>query len=370
MQKYLFPLFLIIVLAVVACNRDDNNNARNIPDDPVSEPVTDPVVEEPVKEPTVKISNFYNDLFTRNGNGWTGADGTLSLRLTNGKTLWFFGDTFLDTVLTDRIRPTTARLIKNTIVVQDANEFITLFSKIPDTSAFAKPIDDTKWYWPLSALEQPDGIEVIYQKFEPTASNSVFSFKSIGFDIVVLDKVDYSIKSIVPKIEREWFAMGVSILKETDFNYIYGIEKVENQKFMHIARVPKGSLLQEWSYWNGDGWTNNHLESKQLLEGVSDQYSVFFRNDKYYLLTQTNSFGNMIKLFETTAPTGDWINEKVIYETPFLGENTWSYNALAHPDISGPNELLISYNVNSLNFIDIYNNADLYRPYFIEYENF
>ena len=37
----------------------------------------------------------------------------------------------------------------------------------------------------------------------------------------------------------------------------------------------------------------------------------------------------------------------------------------AHPHLSKPGELLISYNVNTLNFWDHFNYADIYRPRFI-----
>ena len=41
------------------------------------------------------------------------------------------------------------------------------------------------------------------------------------------------------------------------------------------------------------------------------------------------------------------------------------YNAKAHPHISAPGELLISYNVNTFDFFDHFKYADIYRPRFI-----
>ena len=52
---------------------------------------------------------------------------------------------------------------------------------------------------------------------------------------------------------------------------------------------------------------------------------------------------------------------------PDLEEKTYLvYNAKAHPSLSEPGELLISYNINSLEFIkDLGKNPNLYRPRFI-----
>jgi len=43
------------------------------------------------------------------------------------------------------------------------------------------------------------------------------------------------------------------------------------------------------------------------------------------------------------------------------------YNAKAHPHLSGMEDLLISYNVNTSDFFELFNNADSYRPRFIRY---
>ena len=47
----------------------------------------------------------FNRQFTRLGDGWTGADGTYSVALPDGRTVWMFGDTFLGRVNPDRSRP-------------------------------------------------------------------------------------------------------------------------------------------------------------------------------------------------------------------------------------------------------------------------
>ena len=44
----------------------------------------------------------FNKLFTRYGDGWTGGDAVYSVPLPDGRIIWAFGDSFLDTVYPDR----------------------------------------------------------------------------------------------------------------------------------------------------------------------------------------------------------------------------------------------------------------------------
>ena len=119
-MKQLKYFVLAASLAVTACQKDE------------ADPVVDP--EEP-EEITCEQStcwdaslyacrdSVYIKLFTRN-KGWTGGDATYSVDLMNGKTLWMFGDSFIDQVSEDRSRP-TFRLINNSLVLQEGSKMTT-----------------------------------------------------------------------------------------------------------------------------------------------------------------------------------------------------------------------------------------------------
>ena len=110
-----------------------------------------PVIPEPEPEeitceqsacwdPSVYVcrDSTYIKLFTRS-KGWTGGDATYSVDLKNGKTLWMFGDTFIDQVSSDRSRP-TFRLINNSLVLQNGSEMKTFHGGTTvNPTAFAKP---------------------------------------------------------------------------------------------------------------------------------------------------------------------------------------------------------------------------------------
>ena len=72
-----------------------------------------------------------------------------------------------------------------------------------------------------------------------------------------------------------------------------------------------------------------------------------------------------IRIGETPyGPFGD-ITE--IYRTPEIDQGIFPYNAKAHPALSAPGELLISYNTITPDFWnDIAKDAHIYRPRFIK----
>ena len=68
------------------------------------------------------------------------------------------------------------------------------------------------------------------------------------------------------------------------------------------------------------------------------------------------------------TPVGPWTAPTTIWTAPedTLTPNTYVYNAKAHPHLSKPGELLISYNVNTFSFGEHFENSDIYRPRFIK----
>jgi hypothetical protein len=80
--------------------------------------------------------------------------------------------------------------------------------------------------------------------------------------------------------------------------------------------------------------------------------------------------GNQVAIRIGESPTGPFNFYQIIYDCPEVKQNPniFVYNAKAHPHLSKPGQLLISYNVNTFNLIDHFLDADIYRPRFITLE--
>ena len=227
----------------------------------------------------------FNTMFNTYGNGWTGADATYSIPLPDGRTVWLFGDSFLDTVYADYSRP-GSDLVRNTFVVQTGTSLTTLVTNtIDDPEAFVSTPDPVnEWYWPGDGTVIGETLYVYMEYFIKTGGG-IFDF-------------------------------------------------------------PAGNIYGTKEFWNGSTWTTTEpasnvgrLEKQSGLSlDVSAQYAVFYHAGKYRLVTQEGFLGPTIYTWESTSPKGPW---------------------------KADGSLLLSYNENSFNFFDLFEDARIYRPKFV-----
>jgi hypothetical protein len=316
----------------------------------------------------VSIDCHYNLLFTRYGNGWTGGDATYSIDLADGRILWLFGDTFLGTVHGDRSRE-GGKLIRNTFVVQQGDELVTMYKGTPEApQAYISPLNSNEWYWPLDGTVINGELQLLLGRFGTDGTGGMWDFHYVGIDMASISLPDLVVKDIKPVQESGEISYGSCVLEDDAYIYIYGITTVWLNKFAHVARSPGGDLKNEWEYFDGQNWISEP-SSYPIHSGVSDQFSVIRDNGKYYLITHKIIFGGEILIFESDAPEGPWSNERTLYCTPESGGNIFTYNSFVHPELSETGELRISYNINSFEFSDLFENADNYRPKFVHIEN-
>ena len=93
-----------------------------------------------------------------------------------------------------------------------------------------------------------------------------------------------------------------------------------------------------------------------------------FSHGGFVLITMDTSttFSPDLVAFTACDPQGPFENRTLLYRTPESGvENQITYNAHAHPQFADERGWLVSYNVNSRTFADLFLDAGIYRPRFI-----
>jgi hypothetical protein len=370
--RYLLGCLLLLAGALhfSACKdeSDDFTSGNFYPIDPdtvVPDSTKDTVItvaptcwEAPI---SVSLALDFNQLFTRYGGGWTGGDATYSIPLPDGRVLWLFGDSFMGTVKPDRSRPATG-LKRNAFVVQDGSALTTLTG---GPSAYMVPAEAGWWYWPGHGLAHGDTLQVLMFGFKSTGGGA-WDFAYASVDVATFHLPEFTLLSLKRKVTDPATNYGACVLEDGGYTYLYGSEKVGLSKFMHVARVPGHDLNGAWEYFTGTNWTSDPAASARVFANVSDQFSVFKNQNRYYLLTQHHILGGEIFLFDSDNPAIGFDHKKILYCTPQSQEsNLFTYNAFAHPEFSGNGELLVSYNVNSFVFADLFANADTYRPFFV-----
>jgi len=320
------------------------------------------------------LDERFQALFDMPGPGWTGGDSTYSVLLPDGRTAWLFSDTFLGVVDARGGRHRFSPLVNNTIVVQDGTSFTTLHGgdlTLPD-SFFPAPAENA-WYWQydgtVERTEEGEKLRIFLLHFR-RAGDGVFGFQWVGTAIATLSLPELELEGIVPAPSDGGVSWGAALLEEDEHLYIYGTEDLGDDKYMHLARAPRDGVLGAWEFWDGAAWTNDAGASARLLHGVANEYSVTAHAGGYVLVTMDTStrFSPHLVVWTSCTPTGPWENRTVVFDTPETGGNDGNlitYNAHAHPQFAEDGQWLISYNVNSLTFGDLFLDVNHYRPRFI-----
>ena len=183
----------------------------------------------------------------------------------------------------------------------------------------------------------------------------------------------------VPTGGRGEIIFGAGILANTfealapfpdGYVYVYGTQNDPFDKKLLAARVLPGSFtnFSQWRFWNGFDWVADISDVAPLASRVSSELSVSPLSDgRFVLVFQLDTLGRDVAIRVGNSPIGPFGKHYSVYRCPepAADNDIYCYNAKAHPHLSKPGELLISYNVNSFEFADHFNNADIYRPRFI-----
>ncbi|GLR18727.1 DUF5005 domain-containing protein [Portibacter lacus] len=317
-------------------------------------------------ENTVAVHNQeLNDLFTRYEDGWTGGDATYSIPINENTNLWIFGDTFLGRVNEDRSRP-GGPLINNTLVIESGDEFTTYYQGTPENPrAFLTPPEEGWWYWPGHGQMHDGNIQLIMFALRKEG-DGIFGFEYAAIDLATISYPEMEVLSVERKMEFTGANFGACLLQEDGYTYIYGAYKSGFNKFLHVARVEGTDLSGEWEYFSSPGkWIIGEENSAPIFSNVSEQFSIIKREESYYLMNQNYALGRELYLYKSNSLTGPFEDRKTIYCTPETIDQIFTYNAFVHEQFSTEDTLVISYNNNSRTFVDIFRNADNYRPHFV-----
>jgi hypothetical protein len=352
---------------------------------------------------TVERASDWDALFDRTS-GWTGADGIYSIPLSgveipsdssNDRTLFLFSDTFIGRVDSNDQRK-DSRLVNNTYAVLDGNQpdpqQIKFFWGtnqngqpqavfVPETPN-ANPGD---WYWLMDGIAVNEKIYIFGLRLK-TGSGGDFNFEVVGvsllsFILVGADSLQNSQQFDAPLYYKNdtdgWeIVLGQAVMSMTErsgnpnpdgYIYIYGPRNKSVQKELVAARVLPEYIedFSHYQYWDGTIWSTEISRCAPITSGISQEFSVSPTDDgKFILVFQ---FGDQVGFRLGESPVGPFGFYREIWHCPEVDNDPdiIVYNAKSHRHLSKPDQLLISYNVNTFDFWDAFNDADIYRPRFI-----
>ena len=353
---------------------------------------------------SVEAAPDWSKLFERTS-GWFGADGIFSIPLSgvdknnnagNDSTLLLFSDTYIGEVKDKKPVPGNT-MVNNTIAYikgndPDASKIHFLYKQaadgtpetffVPNTSTVQKP----QLFWLGDGFvnkELNNTLYIIGYKVERTGAG-VFDFIEPDVSIIAVPKGSKAPFNEQRQIETPLHInnklgegnMGAGIMVNTTWSgapapdgYVYVYGCIGNDKNVVVARVkPKDfENFGAWKYWNGNTWSSNKDEMKPVTNGASNELSMTpLKDGKYLLVFQVMGLSDKVGIRVADSPVGPFSDITEIWTTPEWKQGLWTYNAKAHPNLSKPGELLISYNTITPDFWnDIQKDATIYHPRFI-----
>jgi hypothetical protein len=352
-------------------------------------------------------------LFDR-ASGWTGADGVYSVPLvendrlssglsTSGKTFFTFSDTFIGAVNPNGTRTPGSYLIRNTtaLLTGGAADPARVNFNFRGTAAAAQPVfannPNGSWYWPVDGAAVGSDLYLFSLRMKPVSGGFGFDYEGVTLFSTPItsgnlsnspptfwtyNKLDNTGLFVPAAAGAPSKIFGQAVMNNTaqggayfpdDYVYVYGVRNDSLNKRLLVARVPREQLGDpaQYRFWSGSSWVPGAASAQPLAgaDHLSSEFSVTPMPDGRYLMvfSYDDAFGNRVAARYASSPTGPWGPAVTLYTCPEadLTPNAFVYGAKAHPALSRPGELLISYHVNTFEFNEHFQNADIYRPRFI-----
>lgn len=352
----------------------------------------------------VEKANDWTSLFQRT-QGWYGGDGIYSIPLngiehypSGGKTLFIFSDSMIGEIENGKIN-SGSKMIHNAVAVLEnaapnplkLKFYWPLDANGKATSVFSNATgqDSSEYYWLGDGFvnQEKENTLYIFGYRVKQVGSGTFGFEEVGNTLIKINAnenppFNYSQQEtpfFIDKKTGEMGSFGAGIYVNTKesgsknpdgFIYVYGVRG--SSKKLLIARVKPIDFenFNMWKFWDGKSWQSDILKSSPITDQVSNELSLTALADgRYALLFQHKGMGKSVAMRIGKTPYGPFGDVIPIWDcsNDLKEKSYFAYNAKAHPSLSQDGELLISYNINSFDFLKaLGSDPQFYRPRFIK----
>jgi hypothetical protein len=356
---------------------------------------------------TVEAAPEWSALLKRDS-GWFGGDGIYTIPLngirgkqakSDDKVMFIFSDSMIGEIRDHTMAP-GYKMIHNTVAILNGNK--------PQQA-------NMRFYWDKNSAGKPESIFIpqtpktqkgdyywlgdgfvnqelgnaiyIFGYRVHNMSNEAFGFKEVGNTLIKISAGSKPPFTTQKQMDTPFYlsenggdygSFGTGIFVNTrkagvpnpdGYIYVYGVRGIA--KRLMVARVLPVDFehFDKWAYYDGKSWVNDISKVADVTKDASNELSVTALPDgRYALIFQVDAMTTSVGMRLGATPYGPFGPIIKLWDCkPDLEKSTFVvYNAKAHPSLSKPGELLITYNINSTDFInDLKVYPNLYRPRFI-----
>jgi hypothetical protein len=310
--------------------------------------------------------------------GWQAADIGASVRLSDGRIAWVFGDTLRKAQLSPPI-------VANSMLISSGQCISQL---VPANRGAVLPdAGRSTVYWPMSATvlrSGPDEDELIVLCSRIRRGSQAYDFTFLGTSAAVFEVGPLgvprlrAVEQITPDDPRRTqINWGAAAVVHGDHLYVYGTrltgEKLAFGRELHVARVPTSDPgnRKGWQFWDGRRWQGEVSRSAAVLGaagGVSQTLSVDVVHDEFIAVSKRDGdLGDFVYTWASSGPTGPWTPRRAIRAPAGFDSGTLQYAPLAHPEVPlDSGQLLVSISRNTTDLARLLKNPELGRPRFAQ----
>jgi hypothetical protein len=392
---------------------------------PIKVEANRPILAPP---PTTEPREDWDRAFQRT-DGWTGGDVAQAVDLGNQRTLWIWGDSWVGPVR-DGKHAVGSRLVNNSLAIHDTMiggaappaDAIEFFwgpaNEKSEPTAWLRPdasrvtprlpqngTDDPAWYWLVNGIVLPDAqanprLVLFAWHIARTKGDGVWNFCTAGNALTVVDNsnepvdewhlAQHDIPHALGDVVREatppskpisWGSALLLVPRVTEpeehlapWLYIYGTRGGGLNTELLLARVPANRVenFSQWEFRTAEEWSSRLDDAVSRADGLVSEFSVtpieLAGKSRYVMIQSQPLFGKQILARTADAPDAHWSEGHPVYQVTSIDADRdyFTYAAKAHPHLSAGSKLLVSYMINSHNFAKMVNDANVYRPRFVE----
>jgi hypothetical protein len=318
--------------------------------------------------------------FFRRTDGWVAGDGALSVPLSDGRVIWFFGDSHIDDYEAASGTVPCLFQVRNAALFHnrgDLHQVSTLLGKKPGAkSLFTHPAAGKFWFWPVSGFQEGNTVLVYLTLLERTPEGGAWGFKAVGqyWGKLKFPELDVAGYVALPDFHGIDFGRGFAQEAGSGYTYAFGNKQDGIASTVYVARFQTTMPDRDWTFWDGQSWNADVSRAAVIGRGASTSVQVCRVNGRFLLTTSAFSVacdqGTDIFISTSSGPTGPFSDRKRIYtlDDTVEGHHPFFYLPVAHPElINDKNELLITYSINGYepcvpSCVKGRMNPDYYRP--------
>lgn len=319
-------------------------------------------------------------------NGWLGGDGAYSVPLSNDKSVWLFGDTFMGP------NPTRAgsSMVANSIGLSQctpAGFQIQYFAGTPQQNQpqpFFKATQDK--YWPIHGFVHN---HKLYVALEQVSTNIAEPDNTFGFAIVGVTLAEIANYQAPPsqwqiryrELSRTKAAIpGIAMIKKDGYLYMLTVKENKEHPVLlnRLAWDKLNNPMAELEYLSQNkSWKKGLLgpDSAVLVKQAATEISLHYDTVRHqWIMVHTHPafFSKDVVIRQARSIEGPWeqsvttlpLYQEMMPQNPHYDSETFCYAAKAHPQFNpgNPDTLVVAYACNSLNFNKLLQQMAWYYP--------